>query len=199
MKRCCYLRKTKTSTFLALLSLTLADLLLLAGAVYIVYALLFGEPAGSWLVAWIFFAIVFVPIIIVLTKYWIAIAVYCLRKYKYTDAGIVCDLPNKLEIWYWEDVTGVYVCCAEASAGMTDYVEMICLARTDIPADFEKKCLGFFLARHFKEYLIIDYSEEVLGELKSYYPGEVIDIRATQRKRFGGFRSTNTNQSDKRK
>ena len=133
------------------------------------------------------------PFTLVVSVCWVLIAIMFIhrsrscslfehRMYLITEDGITFAVKKDVIYIPWSELYSVSIVAFNATANLVDYQLVICcIFRSDI-ADFEHRILrGYsYAVKSMNAFAIIDYSSDVLEEIKRYFPKDIQDLRKKQ-------------------
>lgn len=102
------------------------------------------------------------------------------RKFRLSTDGI--EIQDIGLIHYsWNDIYDVAVMCYGATASRDSYSTVICCFIKQPESDYKKRMLDWFYGvKNTDSIVIIEYSDEIMSEFLTKFPGKIVDYRSEQ-------------------
>ncbi len=130
--------------------------------------------------------IVFFAVILFLGKLNINMLRMEYRKFSISPEGLTLQYGNfQNKTYSWDSISEIVISAFGANANRSNYKTVICCFLTPRKREFKNKVVSSipYCAKNTNNFVIIDYSEEILKELSQYHPN-IPDLRPEQIRGF---------------
>ena len=173
MKECRFSKASRLERYANLVVVTIAAVATSALSIYFA-TVFFAEMRAFYL----FFSIIEILLTILLTYFCIISFIFETRKYSISNDGISETRGlSRLTLIKWDKINEICVVVFKGNTSLQAYQKVICIHFSAPPENFlEKIARGYgYALRSMDKFMIIDYSDEALAELRKVYTRKIYD------------------------